>query len=160
MLNRYTLLDLRSGGLEGQPRISPKASDKERAAYHARKKIIKKNGKSDRDVAPGGVLRGARTTLDAVRNTSRSITGITHFAGVAQFAGIGCTPLRENEFHLGGSSAFICAEEMGPEEDAPLAVKVWIFLENGDDDRVRAEYQACHASGEFEVQNQGYFTQT
>lgn len=152
MLNRYTLLDLRSGGLAGLPPM-PKGQGKRQheATKKERKddaKEIKEDKKDDQDGAPKGVLRGARTTLDAVRKTSRPVTGITNYAGDVQAAGIGGHHLQENGFMLGGSSALICAERIGALPTSPKAVRVWIFLKDSGEPEVMEEYKACHASGQ------------
>lgn len=147
-LNKHTLLDLRSAGLEGLPRVSKKDE-----AYLEEEAALKAKQNGDSDIPPKGTLRGARTTLDAVKNSSNPTTGLNNFAGFAQLGGVGSTQLHDEEFELGAGFALIHCRPINEEEGAPKAVKVWFFLRDSDDESVRAEYVACHSSGEYPTQN-------
>ena len=148
VLNRYTLLDLRSRGHKGLP-IRPKVMTDAEALVRTRaEEVIKADSTKDRDMAPAGVIRGARTTLDAIRTSTHAISSVTTYAGFAQLAGLGCTQLHDEEFGLGASLEMVYANRISDKPDSPKAVKVWIVLQDGDQDDVREEYVACHSSGE------------
>lgn len=127
--------------------VGRKESKPVREAYQKEIKDLEDDSPRDRDLAPRGILRGARTTLDAVRAKTHAIQGCTTFTGFAQLGGIAATQLHDEEFELGASMELVYASPISDKPNAPKAVKVWFFLKDSEREDVRQEYVNCDSSG-------------
>ena len=85
--------------------------------------------------------RRARTTLDAIRASKADLAGVTSNVNYTSFGGITYTPLHDEHYGLGSSLEMVYAKKIGAGLNAPESCKVWIFLEDADQNH--GEYTAC-----------------